>query len=180
MAGGRTCCVLSLSLSLALVVALALVWNSCAIPGEYTLREHRAAINELCHKTLKDLYSRRPEARSKIERAPGYAVFRQSGLEAPLPGTGDGYGVAVDNRNGKRTFMRMGEVLVGPGSGSKKFSAVFVFGTKDTFRRFVDSGWQFAEQAEADTLRVYQITDAGVVLRATVHGTRYWKDKSLN
>ncbi len=92
MAGVQICCVL----------ALALVWNSCATPGGYTLREHRAFINGLCHETLRELYSRRPEARANIERAPGYAVFRQSGLRVPLPGTGDGYGVAVDNSNGKR------------------------------------------------------------------------------
>ncbi len=59
---------------------------------------------------------------------------------------------------------------------------MFVFGTKDTFRRFADDGWQFGGQSEAEenTLRVYRITNAGVSLRATVHNTKYWKDKILN
>jgi hypothetical protein len=72
-----------------------------------------------------------------------------------------------------------------------------VFGNKQTFQQFVEKGWQFGGQAEAEAkaneagvaatadakladLRVYRITDAGLALQATVNGTKYWKDEDLN
>jgi hypothetical protein len=68
-------------------------------------------------------------------------------------------------------------------------------------KKFVESGWQFGGEADAtaksgkeggsaskeagvDTganlFVIYQLTDAGVALQATVAGTKYWKDKELN
>ncbi|MHC4513423.1 MAG: lipid-binding SYLF domain-containing protein [Planctomycetota bacterium] len=187
----RTCCLFSFALS------TALAWTGCATPGGATPAEKRGAINDLCNETLANLYSQKPDARAEIERAPGYAVFQQIGIKILMAGTGNGYGVAVDNANGKRTFMRMAQLDAGPGLGVKKFRAVFVFGNKQTFQQFVEKGWQFGGQAEAEAkaneagvaatadakladLRVYRITDAGLALQATVNGTKYWKDEDLN
>ena len=68
-------------------------------------------------------------------------------------------------------------------------------------QKFIDTGWQFgaeahataksgdkgaaaAKEADADTggnlFEIYQTTDTGVALQATVAGTKYWKDKDLN
>ena len=32
----------------------------------------------------------------------------------------------------------------------------------------------------ANVFEIYQMTDTGVALQATVAGTKYWKDKDLN
>ena len=68
-----------------------------------------AAINQLCNETLAQLYNRKPAARAEVEGASGYAVFSEFGITTLPPGAGGdkGYGVAVDNANGKRTFMRV-------------------------------------------------------------------------
>ncbi len=64
--------------------------------------------------------------------------------------------------------------------------------------QFVEKGWEFGGQADAAAksgdkgaaaageayietdIAIYQITEAGVALQATVGGTKYWKDKELN
>ncbi len=170
----RTCCLLCVILACA----------GCATPGGSAARETRAAINQLCNETLVQLYKRKPATRAEVEGASGYAVFSEFGIKTLPPGAGadKGYGVAVDNENGKRTFMRVAQVDAGPSFGVEKFHGVFVFGNKETFQRFVDEGWQFRgpAQAKSAAFRVYRFTDAGIALQATVNGTRYWKDDGLN
>ena len=62
---------------------------------------------------------------------------------------GDGYGVAVENSNGKKTYMKMNFIGVGPGIGLKDFRAVFIFRNKHVFNDFVEKGWEFGGQADA-------------------------------
>jgi lipid-binding SYLF domain-containing protein len=180
-------------LCLAVVLAIA----GCATPAGETARQERAAINELCDETLWELYQRRPTARAKVEAAAGYAVFSEIDIKIPLKPLGDGYGIVVDNQNGRRTFMRMAQVDGGPRFGVKRFRGVFVFRNESTLRKFVDQGWQFTGQVGAEAkasdvdiavtadarledLQVYRFTDAGIALQATVSGTRYWKQAGLN
>jgi lipid-binding SYLF domain-containing protein len=91
----------------------------------------------------------------------------------------------------------MGEVGLGLGFGVKDFRAVFVFEDTQTLRDFVDNGWTFGAQADAaakagdrgaasagevviDNIRIYQLTESGLALQATVKGTKFWKDGDLN
>lgn len=149
-----------------LVLVVAVAWVGCETPGAYTLREHRGMINKRCQETLQELYLKQPEAREVIEAAAGYAVFRQGGLKVELPGKGEGYGFAVDNQNGKRTFMRTRRI-------APDFQVVFVFEDKEILQRFVSGGWQFGDGSPPN-LRVYQLTATPLA------GTRYWTDKILN
>jgi lipid-binding SYLF domain-containing protein len=107
----------------------------------------------------------------------------------------------VDNKSGKETYMAMGSIGGGVGLGAKDLSVVFIFKSPDVMKKFVDSGWQFGGEADAtakagekggaaskeggiDTganlFEIYQITDTGVALQATVAGTKYWKVTDLN
>jgi lipid-binding SYLF domain-containing protein len=93
--------------------------------------------------------------------------------------------------------MKMGEVGLGLGLGVKDFRAVFVFDNQATFNRFVESGWEFGAHADAaakakdkggavggevliDGITIYQLTESGLALQATIKGTKYWKDDELN
>jgi lipid-binding SYLF domain-containing protein len=117
-----------------------------------------------------------------------------------LLSSGHGYGMVVD-KSGKETFMAMGSLGGGVGIGAKDLSVVFIFKNADVMKKFIDSGWQFGGEADAtakagdkgaaiskeagaDTggnlFEIYQITDTGAALQATVAGTKYWKDKKLN
>lgn len=102
-----------------------------------------------------------------------------------------------DARTGRDTYMKMGEAGLGLGLGVKDFRAVFVFDNQATMNRFVESGWEFGAHADAaakardkggavggevlvDGITVYQITENGLALQATIKGTKYWKDDELN
>jgi lipid-binding SYLF domain-containing protein len=163
--------------------------------------EKRAAVRKQRDEILAKLYAAHPEAKDKIKKAAGYGAFNNKNLNLFLLSSGHGYGLAVDNQTGKETFMAMGSLGGGVGLGAKDLSVVFIFKNADVLKKFVESGWQFGAEADAsakagdkgaaaakegavDTganlFEVYQMTDTGVALQATVAGTKYWKDKDLN
>jgi len=74
---------------------------------------------------------------------------------------------------------------------------VFVFRDAQTLNQFVNSGWDFGGDvgaaaktgsqggqvsagASAQGIEIYQFTDRGLELAATVAGTKYWRDEELN
>jgi lipid-binding SYLF domain-containing protein len=160
--------------------------------------DQRKDIDKMEQATLAKLYSLQPSAKRAIEGAVGYAVFSNFGMKILVAGGGSGKGVAVDRKTSKRTYMKMGEIQAGIGIGVKKFNVVFVFETPDKLDQFVNQGWEFGGQttAAASTgdqggsmqgalsvspgVWMYQLTDKGVALEATVKGTKYWKDEALN
>ena len=91
----------------------------------------------------------------------------------------------------------MGEVGVGLGPGVKDFRVVFVFHNEKAYNYFIEHGWAFGAQTDAaakssdkggavggeisaSDFTLYQLTETGLALQATVKGTKYWKDESLN
>ena len=109
-----------------------------------------------------------------------------------------GSGVVVDNSTGIRTYMRMAQVSTGLGLGVKDFRAVFAFKNKEVLTDFLEKGWELEGQADAAAnsgekgaaagtgahidsgIEIYEITEAGIALQATIAGTKYWKDDWLN
>lgn len=169
----------------------------CATTGGKTPAEKRQSILAMKNEVLSDLYKLKPDVKSQISSAPGYAVFSNVNINIIFASFGGGYGVVKNNKTGKHTFMKMGEVGVGLGIGAKDFRAVFVFHSDDSMNRFVEHGWAFGAQADAaakandkgaavggeatvDDITIYQLTETGLALQATVKGTKYWKDDSLN
>jgi len=164
--------------------------------------EARAEIQTMKQETLEQLYKENPDARSEIKSAKGYAVFSNFGMNLFLLSTGRGAGVAHDNGNGNETYMKMFSAGGGLGMGVKKFRAVFIFHTAKAFDDFVEKGWDFSGQADAAAttdadnskdagaadaaatatqgVTVYQLTDQGLALQATLQGTKYWQDEDLN
>ncbi len=178
-------------------VSMAVVVSGCATSGATTTGEKREAILGMKQEVLSDLYEIRPGARSKVAEAPGYAVFSNANIHVVLASFSGGEGVVVDNETGEHTFMKMGEVGLGLGLGVKDFRAVFVFHDRGTMRDFVARGWEFGAHADAaakagdkggavggeillDGITIYQLTESGLALQATVKGTKYWKDPALN
>ena len=160
--------------------------------------EQRKTIQTMKQDTLKDLYTYHPAAEKSVANAAGYAVFSNIGINLLLLSTANGYGVAHNNETGKYTYMKMWSGGVGIGAGVKDFRGIFVFTTKDAFETFVESGWQAGAQADAAAkaeekggaadssidvapgVELYQLTESGLALQATIQGTKYWKDDDLN
>jgi lipid-binding SYLF domain-containing protein len=179
--------------SLILILGLA----ACATNQGASPDEKRASIQQMKTGVLQDLYKIKPDVRSQISSAPGYAVFSNANINIILASFGGGYGVVHNNRNGQNTYMKMGEVGLGLGLGAKDFRAVFVFHSQESLNRFVEEGWAFGAQADAaakaadkgaavggevtvDNITIYQLTETGLALQVTVKGTKYWKDSDLN
>ena len=193
--------------------------------------EKRAGVQKQRDEMLNQLYAARPDMREKLPKAAGYATFKQTDVNLFLLASASGYGVLVDNRSGKETFMRVGSLGGGVGMGIKDMRVVFVFNDEKVMHQFVEEGWQFGGKADASAkyqetgvsaeqavkanvdfkdgtvaagsstdaragtaksgqdsvaaglggpMEIFQFTESGVSLQATVAGTKYWKDSELN
>jgi lipid-binding SYLF domain-containing protein len=173
-----------------------LLWG-CATTKGITPQDKRDAILDMKKATLAKLYRVKPQARSQIAKASGYAVFSDANINIIFASFGGGHGVIKNNKTGKHTFMKMGEVGVGLGLGLKDFRAIFIFHDHNTMNKFIESGWEFGGHADAaakasdmggavggeillDNITIYQLTESGLALQATIKGTKYWKDDALN
>ena len=178
-------------------IAVAALGSGCATTGGGTPAEKREAVQNMRQDVLANLYKLRPSVRSQIQSATGYAVFSNANVNIILASFSGGYGVVRDNRSARDIYMKMGEVGIGLGLGVKDFRAVFVFHDRATLDRFINSGWEFGAHADAaakttdrgaavggeivvDNITIYQITEAGLALQATIKGTKYWQDGELN
>lgn len=180
-----------------LMTVTAVVLAGCATTAGTTPDQKRAAIQQMRSDVLGQLYQLKQSAQAEIAAAPGYAVFSNANVNVILASFGGGYGVVHNSTTGADTYMRMGEIGIGLGAGVKDYRIVFVFHDVETMNDFIDQGWAFGAQADAaakagdkgaavggeailDGVSVYQITESGLALQATVKGTKYWPDKNLN
>jgi len=160
--------------------------------------QKRANIQKMKTETLAKLYQEEPSSRSHIGEAVGYGVFSNVGVNLILLSGGGGWGVVHANKTGKDTYMNMGSAGIGLGLGVKDFRGVFVFTSQGALDQFVEGGWDGSAQADAAAvatgkggawagavdvapgIKLYQMTENGLALQATVQGTKYWKDGELN
>lgn len=163
-----------------------------------TKQQRIDGILEMRQKTLAELYEQRPQARKEVANAKGYAVFSNVGVQIAFVNAGGGTGVVRDHRTGGDVFMKMGTAGLGIGLGIKDFRAIFIFHDRSALDNFIDKGWDFQGQADAAAqindvggergeaasaspkVTVYQFTENGLALQASLNGTKYWKDKKLN
>ena len=134
------------SLSVLLASMLA---SGCAAPRGATIAEKQAFIRDIRDQTLNQLYASRPDLQRVVERAAGYAVVSNTNVHVLLLGGGQGYGIAVDNRTGQETFMRMATAGAGPGLGVRDMRQVLVFADAYAFKEFVSEGWEVSGDVEA-------------------------------
>jgi lipid-binding SYLF domain-containing protein len=170
-----------------------------AVVGADTKKDDKKReIQKMAENTLQRLYKADPKAKSAVEKAMGYAVFSNTGIKILLAGSGNGRGIAVNNKTKAETYMKMLEVQAGLGFGVKKFRVVFVFDNEKVLNSFVNSGWQFGGQSTAaattgtkggamagaasvsDGVWMYQLTDKGLAAEVTAKSTKYSKDDNLN
>ena len=157
----------------------------------------RQAILDMRNEVLTELYAMRPDTEAQIFDAVGFAVFSNADINLLITSVGGGVGVVRDNRSGEDVFLRMGEVGVGLGAGVTDVRLVMVFHGSDALNRFTEAGFTFGSdidaaaragelgaaigvEAIADNVTVYQITESGLALQASLQAARYWWDPDLN
>lgn len=170
----------------------------CATAKGSNPAEKTAYIRGMRDDTLRELATTRPETVAMRRELPGYAVFDTIGIKLLALGSGNGYGVVVDNQKRTETYMRAAQLHVGLGAGVKKMRVIVFFRTRQALDHVLNNGWSAGAQATAaakagdqgdavggrgsidENYIVYQITDSGVELTASVGGTKVWVDKELN
>jgi len=152
----------------------------------------------MARETLSQLYQEYPEAKSKVNRAAGYAIFSDFGYKYMFMGSATGQGIAFSQATKRDTYMKMVELQPGYGFGIQKFKNIFLFDTQDAFDTFVNSGWEFGSTAAAAAqtstqgggaglgvsvspgVTMYQISETGALVGVSVTGAKYYKDDALN
>jgi len=162
------------------------------------IAKEQEGIREMRSDVLNDLYKEKPGSRQEVQNSVAVAAFSSLGLNLFLVSTARGGGIVQETKTGKETFMRMFSVGGGFGFGAKDFRVVFVFHTQSAYDNFLNAGWDFAAQGDAaakageqgdsaelaatvvNGVSLYQFTEKGLALQATLQGTKYYKDKDLN
>ncbi len=182
-----------------LIILLATVlFAGCATIKGNTVAEQRQFVLDMKDETLARLYDEKPIAKEQIKKAAGYGIFSNINSNIFLLSTGGGYGVVIDNKSKKPTYMNMVTVGGGFGLGLKDFRGIIIFRKHEDMERFIEKGWEFGGQVDAALksgdkggaysaaksvdldIITYQLTESGAALQATLQGTKYWKHKDLN
>ena len=162
---------------------------------ETTPEDTRAKLDAMAETTLEHLFSGQPSTRELFERSVGYAVFdtREASFYVVA---GYGRGVAVDQRDDSRFYMKMVKTGAGLSLGIGGFDnqIVILFEDGATFESFLVKGFDAA--AKGGTMigedknefthqfsggkAVYVLTREGWKIAAQLSGTRYWLDEDLN
>ncbi len=94
--------------------------------------------------------------------------------------------------------MKMVQGGLGLGLGVQDVRVVFVFHSERSYMNFVNRGWEFGGQADAaakaedkgvaatgevsidSETTMYTMSEAGLMAKVNLAGTKYWRDDSLN
>jgi len=162
------------------------------------VEKQQKQIRSMVQDTLQQLYKAEPKSKLAIRHAAGYAVFSDLGVKILFAGSGNGKGLAINNRTKHETFMKMLEIQGGLGVGVDKFRVIFVFDNEKALESFINSGWEFGGQstvaaksgdkggamsgavAVSDGVWMYQLTEKGLAADISATGTKYYKDDDLN
>ena len=158
-----------------------------------TKAQDRETIDSNAKKAISRLFKESKEAKALYDKAAGYAVFDSREFSFMIQ-TGFGAGVAVDNINHSRTYMKMASGGMNIGGGIKYIQVIFIFPTKKALHNFINDGWTAGSDVNAvggkdsskigmtlsDGTKIYELVDTGLVLKMSISGTKYWKDSDLN
>lgn len=162
--------------------------SGCAgIPGK-TGDEQAETIDALVERTLGDLYKQEPNTKAEIVNSVGYAIMSNKITKIPVVGAGSGYGVAINDQTGEKTYLKMVRFDIGGGWGARSVRPVLIFQDEKKFKSFTDGVWEVQAGAEAAAkagevgtaggagsgdlpgnkgYSIHLITDAGVSATAT-------------
>ena len=184
--------------TLVMLALVAMIVAGCATPQGESLSEKKSYVYDMRNDVLAKAYEQKPELKGKVAQAVGYATFNNININLLLVSSGNGFGLVHNNATGQETFMKMRMVGVGLGAGAKDFRALMIFKTQDAMSTFIEEGWEAGAHADAaaksgdsgaeagvadevtGNVEIYQFTESGIALQATIAGTKYWKDDELN
>lgn len=182
---------------LSLLLIISFIYG-CARPKGETPQQKRDYVQRMKDQTLAELYAQKPFAKDLVKNSAGYGVFSNFNTQLLIVGSGNGYGVVTDNKNGDQIYMSMAEGGLGLGVALKDFREVIVFNNREVFNQFVTEGWNYGAQGDAafkydetggatggevplnSDVVIIQMTQDGIALRATMGASKYWINEELN
>ena len=128
------------------VLFLALVSVPSAVLGAD--EPDRDELDAMVDATRSTLHEQHQDIAAKLDNGPGYAVIAMTTTKIPGIGTGLGYGVIIDSRSDKRSYIKVTQFEVGGGLGAQRFKTVIVFKDPVLLERTIKGGWHFESSAE--------------------------------
>ncbi len=157
------------------------------------LTERRNELVQMADAALEQLRSENPSAADLVEQAYGHAVFDTTRGGLIVTGAG-GTGVARETESSAMTFMHLGAGGLALGGGFESYKLVMAFEDADSYDSFVAGRWvgrvsaraaaggdgEAVEEPFTDGIRVYRLTDGGVIAQIDASGMRFWPSEQLN
>lgn len=177
---------------------LVMMMASSAFAAKATPDQQRAELNEMRGKVLTRMYQKYPEAKSAVQNAYGYCTISASGVKLGFWGDDHGRGMVVNNRTGKKVYVKMKEVSIGLNFGAKEYDLLFIIQNQAAYERFISGNIKFGSEVSAqasdgvtgDTFAnatiiangvwVYQLDKKGLAVELTFKGARISPYKNLN
>jgi lipid-binding SYLF domain-containing protein len=155
--------------------------------------ERRDELTQMADTTIEQLREDEVASAGLLEAAHGYAVFDTTKGGLIVTGAG-GTGVAREKSTGENVFMHLGAAGVGVGGGLENYRMVLLFEDEETYDAFVEGQWDGSISAQAaagaqgaaaeeqfvDGVRIFRLTDSGLIAQVDVSGLRFWRSERLN
>jgi lipid-binding SYLF domain-containing protein len=158
----------------------------------------QAEVQKATSAALQKFYAKKPDLKSAVSAAPGYAVFTTYGVSFIIGGQG-GTGLVHDNKTKKNTYMKLGGASAGFQLGASENDLLVIFKTPKAMQDFIAKGWDVTGGVTAGAgagakgnvgggqggsamgdAETFTLTKTGLEAGLAIGGVKAWKDDELN
>lgn len=180
------------------LLGIAATLSGCFTPSGMNSEEQQRYAQDMATSALNELYKWQPEAKDVVEKSSGYVVYNTYAIDYFFLATENGWGVAVNNKTGEKTYLKDITVGLGPGLGVGVMKDILVFDNDIDFKEFATGAWgvnlkadavaRFSEEGTWDVAgavnlangaRAYKIGSRGLIAEAIIDLQRSWVNHSL-
>ena len=181
-----------------LILFILVLMTASTVFAKESPDEQRAKLNEMSEQVLQRIYQKYPSAERVVNDVYAYCTISASSVKFGFLGDDRGRGVAVNNKTGKRIYVKMKEVSVGVSVGAKEYDLVFLIANKEACDNFVSGKIKFASEVSAQAsdgvngdsfsdatlvakgVWVYQLDKKGLAFELSLKGAKISPYKTLN
>ena len=181
-----------------LILFALVLMTASTVFAKATPDEQRAELDKMSDQVLERVYKKYPSAERVIKDVYAYSTISASSVKFGFWGDDRGRGVAVNNKTGKRVYLKMKEVSVGVSVGAKEYDLLFLIANEETWDNFVSGKIKFASEVSAQAsdgvngdsfsdatlvakgVWVYQIDKKGLAFELSLKGAKISPYRTLN